>query len=86
MRVGMASKLERLSFGSHTRIMELFVNFFDCFLPSLSAIHLLHGHDHSTEGFATPNTPPIYGRPVNIYTVSHVVVYLYALVFLITVR
>jgi hypothetical protein len=30
----------------------------------------LHGHDLSTEGFATSNIPPMYGKPVDMY-ISH---------------
>jgi hypothetical protein len=52
--------------------MELFVYFLDCFLPFPAAIHLLHGGDRFYAA----------GRPfdmwqTDIYTVSHVVIYLF---------
>jgi hypothetical protein len=60
--------------------MELLIYLLDNVLPSPAAIHLLiHGRDLSTEGFVTPNTPPIYGRTVDIYIVFHMVMYLYHL-------
>jgi hypothetical protein len=72
MKLEMTSKLEpRLPHANHGAV-HLFIGL----LPTLAAIHPLHD-DLSSEGFATPNTPSIYGKPVDIYTVSHVVVYIY---------
>ena len=44
--------------------MELFIHFLNYFPRSP---HRLHGYDLSTKTFATPNFPPIYGKPADMY-------------------